>query len=68
MKFDVYDYLGEKKVFQNKDDNYYFTDLLPELQSLTEEFIRNDYLIVNKLNDMFTKKNILMIAKIMKML
>ena len=56
LKFDVYDSLGEKKVFQNKDDNYYFTDLLPELQSLTEEFTRNDYLIVNKLNDMFTKK------------
>ena len=56
LKFDVYDSLGEKKVFKNKDDNYYFTDLLPELQSLTEEFTRNDYLIVNKLNDMFTKK------------
>ena len=56
LKFDVYESLGEKKVFKNKDDNYYFTDLLPELQSLTEEFTRNDYLIVNKLNDMFTKK------------
>ena len=56
LKFDVYNSLGENKVFKNKDDNYYFTDLLPELQSLTEEFTHNDYLIVNKLNDMFTKK------------
>ena len=56
LRSDVYDSLGHKKVFQNKNDNYYFTELLPEMQSLVEEYTKNDYLIVNKMNDMFSKR------------
>ena len=56
LKLDCYNSLGQKKVFKNKDDNYYFTDLLPEMQSLVDEYTRNDYLIVNKMNDMFNKR------------
>ena len=55
LRTDTYNSLGEQKIFKNKDDNYYFTDLLPEIQSLVEENTRNDYLIVNKMNDMFSK-------------
>ena len=55
LKLDCYNSLGQKKVFKNKEDNYYFTDLLPEMQSLVDEYTRNDYLIVNKMNDMFSK-------------
>jgi len=54
LKTDVYNTLGKKKVFQNENENYYFTDLLPEIQSLVEENTRNDYLIVNRMNDMFS--------------
>ena len=43
LKEDCYDSLGEKKVFKNKEDNYYFTDLLPQLQSLVDEYSKNDY-------------------------
>ena len=56
LKLNAYNSLGQKKVFKNKDDNYYFTDLLPEMQSLVEEYTKNDYLIVNKMNDMFNKR------------
>ena len=56
LKLDTYNSLGQKKVFKNKEDNYYFTDLLPEMQSLVEEYTKNDYLIVNKMNDMFSKR------------
>ena len=56
LKLDTYNSLGQKKVFKNKDDNYYYTELLPEMQSLVEEYTKNDYLIVNKMNDMFTKR------------
>ena len=56
LKLDTYNTLGKQKIFKNKDDNYYFTDLLPEMQSLVEEFTKNDYLIVNKMNDMFNKR------------
>ena len=56
LRSDVYDSLGHQKVFQNKNDNYYFTELLPEMQSLVEEYTKNDYLIVNKMNDMFSKR------------
>ena len=56
LRSDVYDSLGHKKVFQNKNDNYYYTELLPEMQSLVEEYTKNDYLIVNKMNDMFSKR------------
>ena len=54
LKSDVYNILGKKKVFQNENENYYFTDLLPEIKSLVEENTRNDYLIVNRMNDMFS--------------
>ena len=56
LKIDTYNLLGQKKIFKNKDDNYYFTDLLPEMQSLVEEYTKNDYLIVNRMNDMFNKR------------
>ena len=56
LKLDTYNSLGQKKVFKNKDDNYYYTELLPEMHSLVEEYTKNDYLIVNKMNDMFTKR------------
>ena len=56
LKIDTYNLLGQKKVFKNKEDNYYFTDLLPEMQSLVEEYTKNDYLIVNRMNDMFSKR------------
>ena len=56
LKNNTYNILGQKKIFKNKDDNYYFTDLLPEMQSLVEEYNKNDYLIVNKMNDMFNKR------------
>ena len=56
LKEDCYDSLGEKKVFKNKEDNYYFTDLLPQLQSLVDEYSKNDYLIVNKMNNMFSQR------------
>ena len=54
LKADVYNILGKKKIFQNENENYYFTDLLPEIKSLVEENTRNDYLIVNRMNDMFS--------------
>ena len=56
LKLNCYNSLGQQKVFKNKDDNYYFTDLLPEMQSLVDEYTKNDYLIVNKMNDMFNKR------------
>ena len=56
LKSDCYNSLGQNKVFKNKDDNYYFTDLLPELHDLVNEYTTNDYLIVNKMNDMFSKR------------
>ena len=56
LKQDCYNSLGERKVFKNKEDNYYFTDLLPELNQLVDEYTKNDYLIVNKLNKMFTQR------------
>ncbi len=58
LKSDCYNSLGQRKTFKNKDDNYYFTDLLPELHELVNEYNKNDYLIVNKMNDMFRKKRI----------
>ncbi len=58
LKDDCYNSLGQRKTFKNKDDNYYFTDLLPELHDLVNEYTKNDYLIVNKMNDMFSKRKI----------
>jgi len=56
LKQDCYSSLGERKVFKNKEDNYYFTDLLPELNQLVDEYTKNDYLIVNKMNKMFSQR------------
>ena len=56
LKMDTYNTLGQQKIFKNKDDNDYFTILLPEIHSLVEEYTKNDYLIVNKMNDMFNKR------------
>jgi len=58
LKSDCYNSLSQRKTFKNKEDNYYFTDLLPDLQGLVNEFSKNDYLIVNKMNDMFSKRKI----------
>ena len=58
LKLDCYSSLGQRKTFKNKEDNYYFTDLLPELHDLVNEYTKNDYLIVNKMNDMFSKRKI----------
>ena len=58
LKSDCYNSLSQRKTFKNKEDNYYFTDLLPELQGLVNEFSKNDYLIVNKMKDMFSKRKI----------
>jgi hypothetical protein len=58
LKSDCYNSLSQRKTFKNKEDNYYFTDLLPELQGLVNEFSKNDYLIVNKMNNMFSKRKI----------
>lgn len=58
LKSDCYSSLSQRKTFKNKEDNYYFTDLLPDLQGLVNEFSKNDYLIVNKMNNMFSKRKI----------
>jgi len=58
LKSDCYNSLGQRKTFKNKDDNYYFTNLLPDLHELVNEYTKNDYLIVNKMNDMFSKRKI----------
>ena len=58
LKSDCYSSLSQRKTFKNKEDNYYFTDLLPDLQGLVSEFSKNDYLIVNKMNNMFSKRKI----------
>ena len=58
LKSDCYNSLSQRKTFKNKEDNYYFTDLLPDLQGLVNEFSKNDYLIVNKMNNMFSKRKI----------
>ena len=56
LKQDCYDSLGQRKVFKKKEDNYYFTDLLPELNQLVDEYTKNDYLILNKMNKMFSQR------------
>ena len=56
LKLDSYNILGKQKVFQSKDAKYFYTQLLPEMQNLVEEYTKNDYLILNKMNDMFIKK------------
>ena len=56
LKLDTYNTLGKQKVFQSEDTNYFFTQLLPEMHNLVDEYTKNDYLILNKMNDMFIKK------------
>ena len=58
LKTDCYNSLGQRKIFKNKDDNDYFTNLLPDLHDLVNEYTKNDYLIVNKMNDMFNRRKI----------
>ena len=58
LKTDCYNSLGQRKTFKNKDDNDYFTNLLPDLHDLVNEYTKNDYLIVNKMNDMFSRRKI----------
>ena len=58
LKTESYDYLGKRKVFQSEDTNYYLNELLPEMHSLVEECTKNDYLIVNKMNEMFNTRRI----------
>jgi hypothetical protein len=56
IKINCINSLIPKKIFKNKEDNYYFTELLPEIREVVKEYSKNDYLIVNKMNDMFKKK------------
>lgn len=44
--------LEQHSVFKNPEVNDYFTSLLPELLSLAENYHRNDYVVLNKLNEM----------------
>jgi hypothetical protein len=49
--------LVNRGMFKNPGNNDFFTDLLPELQSIAEDFNKNDYYIVNNLQEMLCKKN-----------
>ena len=55
LRKDTYNDLGKRKVFQGEDAKYYITQFIPELQNLVEENTKNDYLIVNQMNEMFKK-------------
>ncbi len=48
--------LTERAVFKNPQNNDFFTDLLPELQNLAENFNLNDYKVVDKLQEMLVYK------------
>ena len=54
---DTSDNLKKRGMFKNPENNDFFTDLLPELQNIAEEFNKNDYYIVNNLQEMLCKKN-----------
>ena len=56
LRKDTYNDLGKRKVFQSEDAIYYITQFLPEMHNLVEENTKNDYLIVNKMNEMFNKR------------
>ena len=56
LKQDTYNDLGKRKVFQSDDTKYYQTQFSQELNNLVEEFSKNDYLIINKMNEMFNKR------------
>lgn len=49
--------LEQKGVFKKPEVDEYYTELLPELQTLAETNYKNDYLIVKGLNDMLTIKH-----------
>ena len=54
---DTSNMLEKRGLFKNPQSNDFFTDLLPELQNIAEEFNKNDYYIVNGLQEMLRKKN-----------
>ena len=56
LRPDVYKDLGNKKVFLGEDTKYYLNELLPEMHGLVEEYTKNDYLIFNKMTEMFNKR------------
>ena len=53
---DTQNVLSERGVFKNPQNNDFFTDLLPELQNLAENFNLNDYKVVDKLQEMLVYK------------
>ena len=53
---DTQNVLSERGVFKNPQNNDFFTDLLPDLQNLAENFNLNDYKIVDKLQEMLVYK------------
>ena len=50
------DSLTERAVFKNPQNNDFFTDLLPDLQDLAENYSLNDYKVVDNLQKMLTYK------------
>ncbi len=50
------DSLTERAVFKNPQNNDFFTDLLPDLQYLAENYSLNDYKVVDNLQKMLTYK------------
>ena len=56
LRADTYKDLGKKRVFEGEDTKYYLNELWPEMHGLVEEYTRNDYLILNKMTDMFNKR------------
>ena len=56
LRADTYKDLGKQKVFEGEDTKYYLNELWPEMHGLVEEYTRNDYLILNKMTDMFNKR------------
>ena len=56
LRKDTYNDLGKRRVFQSENAIYYMTQFIPELHQLVEENTKNDYLIVNKMNEMFNKR------------
>ena len=55
LRTDTYNYLGKRKMFQSENTNYFLNQVLPEMHSLVEEYTKNDFLILNKMNEMFKK-------------
>ena len=45
--------LGERGIFRNPVENEYHNNLLPHLYNKSQEINRNDFIIVNKLNENF---------------